>query len=197
MSDLHGSAPDRSRVALLVIDAINDFAFEEAGPVLAGALPMARRIRRLKQAARRVGIPTVYVNDNFGRWRSDFRTLIAHCLRPRARGRAVTRLLRPDRRDYFVLKPTHSGFYSTTLQLLLEHLEARTLILTGLLVDSCVLFTAQDAFVRGYRVVVPEDCVAARTAEDRRRALAQMRRGLQADTRGSGEIDLRKLARRR
>jgi nicotinamidase-related amidase len=197
MSDLHGSAPDRSRVALLVIDAINDFAFPEAGPVLAAALPMARRIRALKRAARRVGIPTLYVNDNFGRWRSDFRTLVAHGLGPRARGRAVTRLLRPDRRDYFVLKPRHSGFYSTTLELLLEHLGTRTLILTGLLVDSCVLFTAQDAFVRGYRVVVPEDCVAARTAEDRRRALAQMRRALKADTRGSEAIDLRALARRR
>src|SRR6185436_10932301 len=148
--DLHGSAPDSSPVVLLVIDAINDFQFVEGRQVLAEAHPMGVRIRRLKSMARQAGISTIYVNDNFGRWRSDFRTLIAHCLRQRARGRAVARLLRPDRRDYFVLKPKHSAFYSTTLELLLEHLRAQTLILTGLLADSCILFTAQDAFVRGY-----------------------------------------------
>ena len=191
--DLHGSAPDRSPVVLLVIDAINDFTFEESRPVLASALPMARRIRRLKRLARGVGIPTVYVNDNFGRWRSDFRSLVAHCLR--GRSRAVTRLLRPDLRDYFVLKPKHSGFYSTTLELLLEHLGARTLILTGLLADSCILFTAHDAHMRGYSLVVPPDCVAARTAEDVHRALAQMRRALKADIHPSAALDLKRLVR--
>jgi nicotinamidase-related amidase len=193
-ADLHGNAPDRSPVVLLVIDAINDFMFEEGGQVLASALPMARRIRRLKRLARRVGIPTVYVNDNFGKWRSDFRSLIAHCLR--ARSGAVTRLLRPDRRDYFVLKPKHSGFYSTTLELLLEHFRARTLILTGLLADSCILFTAQDAHMRGYDVIVPPDCVAARAAADSHRALEQMRRALKADTRASTALDLKRLIRR-
>jgi nicotinamidase-related amidase len=192
--DLHGSAVDSSPVVLLVIDAINDFDFEEGQAVLAAARPMARRIRRLKQRAGRAGIPTVYVNDNFGRWRSDFRTLVRHCLR--AQGRAVTRLLRPDRRDYFVLKPKHSGFYSTTLELLLEHLQARTLILTGLLADSCILITAQDAFIRGYDVVVARDCVAARAPADHRRALVQMRRALRADTRPAAAIDLQALIRK-
>ena len=110
--------------------------------------------------------------------------------------RAVTRLLRPDRRDYFVLKPKHSGFYSTTLELLLEHFRARTLILTGLLADSCILFTAQDAHMRGYDVVVPPDCVAARAAADSHRALEQMRRALKADTRASTALDLKRLIRR-
>jgi len=119
-SDLHGNAPDASSVVLLIIDAINDFKFKEARGVLTSALPMARRIRRFEARARSAGISTVYVNDNFGRWRSDFRTLIRHC--SQSRGRAVTRLLRPDRRDYFVLKPKPSAFYSTTLELLLEHL---------------------------------------------------------------------------
>ena len=188
--DLHGNAPDSSPVVLLVIDAINDFMFEEGWQVLADARPIAERIRRLKRRTRRAGIPTVYVNDNFGRWRSDFRALIAHCLRPAARGRSVTRLLRPDRLDYFVLKPKHSAFYSTTLELLLEHFRARALILTGLLADSCILSTALDAYMRGYELVVPADCVAARTPEDRRRALALMRRTLQTDTTPSGALDL-------
>ena len=179
-----------------MIDAINDFEFEEGLQVQADAYLMARRIRRLKQAARRAGIATVYVNDNFGRWRSDFSSLVAHCLRKTGRGRAVTGLLRPDRRDYFVLKPKHSAFYSTTLELLLDHLRARTLILTGLLADSCILLTAQEAHMRGFHVVVPGDCVAARVEEDRRRALAQMRRALGADTRPSTALDLAALRRR-
>jgi len=157
---------------------------------------MADRIRRFKYRARRSGVPTVYVNDNFGRWRSDFRNLVAHCLRRRARGRAVTALLRPDHQDYFVLKPKHSAFYATTLELLLEQLGARTLILTGLLADSCILATAHDAAMRGYRLIVPEDCVAARLAEDRRRALGHMRRALHADTECSTALDFRVLLRR-
>lgn len=194
-SNLHGSAPDRSPVVLLVIDAINDFDFEEGRRVLADAYPVAQRIRRLKQATRRAGIATVYVNDNFGRWRSDFRSLVSHCLRAAARGRTVTRLLQPDRRDYFVLKPKHSAFHSTTLDLLLEHLRARTVILTGLLADSCILLTAQEAHMRGYQVVVPADCVAARRPEDRRRALALMRRTLHADTRSAEALDVKALRR--
>jgi nicotinamidase-related amidase len=192
-SDLHGSAPDSSSVVLLIIDTINDFTFDQARGVLTSALPMARRIRRFKARARSAGIPTVYVNDNFGRWRSDFRALIRHC--SQSPGRTVTRLLQPDRRDYFVLKPKHSAFYSTTLELLLDHLGTRTLILTGLLADSCILLTAFDAHMRGYDVVVLADCVAARTAGDRRRALAQIRRALHAEVRPSTSLDLRRLLR--
>ena len=134
--------PIRPPLVLLVIDTINEFTFEGGRQVLADMSPVAERIGRLKEWVRRARIPTVYVNDNFGRRRSDFRALIAHCLRAASRGRAVTRLLRPDRLDYFVLKPKHSAFYSTALELLLEHFPARTLILTGLLADSCILFTA-------------------------------------------------------
>lgn len=178
----------RAARALLIIDVVNAFTFEEGPATLAAAIPVARRIRALKRAARRAKIPTIYVNDNFGQWRSDFRSLVAHCLRRASRGRPVGRALRPDRRDYFILKPKHSAFFSTPLELLLEHLGARTLILTGLLPDSCILFTAQDAHLRGYRVVVPSDCVAARSPEDHRRAPRQLERGLGADIRPAATI---------
>ena len=185
---LAGGDSRRAPRVLLIIDVVNDFTFEESTATLAAAIPMARRLRELKRAARRAGIPIIYVNDNFGRWRSDFRSLIAHCLRRASRGRLVVRTLRPDRRDYFILKPRHSAFFSTPLELLLEHLGAQTIILTGLLADSCVLITAQDAHLRGYRVIVPSDCVAARSAEDHRRAMAQLRRGLAADVRPAARI---------
>jgi nicotinamidase-related amidase len=193
-SNLHGSAPDRSPVVLLVIDAINDFDFADGRQVAADALLVAQRIRRLKRLARRAGIATVYVNDNFGRWRSDFRTLVAHCLRAAARGRAVTRLLRPDRRDYFVLKPKHSAFYHTALELLLKHLGTRTLVVTGLAGNICVLFTASDAYLRDLRLVVPADCTASNTEAENRAALDLMAKLLKADVRPAGEWTFEELA---
>lgn len=192
-----GAGRARAARALLIIDVINDFAFEEGAATLAAAIPMTGRIRQLKRAARRAGIPTVYVNDNFGRWRSDLRGLVDRCLRRGARGRAVVRSLRPDAEDYFILKPKHSAFFSTPLELLLEHLGTRTLVLTGLLADSCILFTAQDAHLRGYDIIVPSDGIAARKPEDHRRALAQLERSMDADVRPTAALLAAMAPRRR
>ena len=189
-SDLHGSAPDNARVALLLIDVINDLEFEGGAELLRHALPAAKRIAAFKQRCRRAGIPAVYVNDNFGKWRSDFKKLVSHCLNDNTRGQPVVELLKPERDDYFVLKPKHSGFFSTTLDLLLEHLGARTLILTGFTGDICILFTANDAFMRDYRLIIPSDCVVSESETENRRALKYMRRVLEADVRPSTEIKL-------
>jgi nicotinamidase-related amidase len=179
--DLHGSTPDKSDAALVLIDVINDFDFPEADQLLDFALPMARRLKELKQRAAAANIPAIYVNDNFGRWRSDFKHLVDHCLLPESRGREFVSLLQPDENDYFVLKPKHSGFFSTSLDLLLKYLEVKSLILTGLASDICVLFTANDAYMRDYDLYVPEDCVAANTAEANEYSLRQIRDILKAD----------------
>src|SRR2546423_14910596 len=102
--DLHGNAPDKSDVALLLIDVINDLDFPEGDQLLRHALPMARCIAALKERARQAGVPTIYANDNFGRWRSDFNAQVEHCLREGTRGRPIVELLRPQKDDYFVLK---------------------------------------------------------------------------------------------
>lgn len=191
--DLHGMAPDQSPVALLLIDVINDLDFPEGEQVLEHALPMARRIAELKRRAEAAGIPVVYINDNYGRWQSNFDRLVEHVLEGGARGEPVARLLRPQAEDYFVLKPKHSGFYSTTLDTLLDYLGAKTLILTGLATDICVLFTASDAYMRDFFLVIPEDCVAANSAQASERALELMRSVLKADTTPSTELDLEAL----
>ena len=86
--DLRGNAPDKSPVVLLLIDVINDFEFDEGAEALfKHALPAAKRIAALKKRVADAGIPSIYVNDNFGRWRSDFRTLVAHCIDDDTRGR--------------------------------------------------------------------------------------------------------------
>src|SRR6185503_5776615 len=113
--DLHGNAPDDSSVVLLLIDVINDLEFEGGDQLLTYALPAAEKIADLKRLTTLQGIPAIYVNDNFGKWRSDFKKLISHCLEDDVRGRPLAELLRPEPDDYFVLKPKNSGFFSTSL----------------------------------------------------------------------------------
>lgn len=184
--DLHGSAPDKSETALLIIDVINDLNFPEARQLMRHAPAMARKILKLKQRAKRAGVPVVYVNDNFGRWRSDLRSLVEHCRKGKAK--QIVDLLRPEQDDYFVLKPKHSGFFSSTLETLLQYFGAETLILTGIAGNYCVLFTANDAYMRDYKLVVPSDCTVSNTAAENREALNLMKNYLKADVRASEKI---------
>jgi nicotinamidase-related amidase len=190
--DLHGNAPDRGAVALILIDVINDLEFREGADMEAHARPMAEHLVALKRRAREAGIPCVYANDNFGRWRSDFTAIVEHCLHDGVRGRFLAEALAPDPDDYFVLKPKHSAFFSTTLDLLLDYLGSHTLILAGMAANLCVLFTAFDAHQRDFHLHVPSDCVASNTIEDTRQALGQMAR-IGIDTRPSDELDLARL----
>ena len=190
------SGKNNSSVALLLIDVINDLNFERADELLAPALPMARKIATLKREAARLQIPTIYVNDNFGQWKSDFRHTVEHCCADNSRGREISRALRPEASDYFVLKPKHSGFYATTLDVLLEYLKVDTLIITGIAANICVLFTANDAYMRDYRLFVPSDCVASNSAEETENSLRQMKTVLKADIRPSAAIELSVLKER-
>jgi nicotinamidase-related amidase len=191
--DLHGNVPDKAPVALVLIDVINDLEFPGGELLVRHALPMARRLAALKKRARAANIPSIYVNDNFGKWQSDLTRLLEHSLATENRGRPMVELLRPEADDYFVLKPKHSGFFSTTLDILVEYLQVDTLILTGVAGNICVQFTAQDAFLRDLGIVVPSDCVASNDENANRLALDHMRTVLKADTRPSGELDLEKL----
>ena len=193
--DLHGSVPDKSNVALLLIDTINALEFPEAGQLARHAVPMAERIAALKRRAKAAGIPAVYVNDNFGRWQSDLTKLIAHVMEAGGAGRRMMDLLHPEEDDYFVLKPKHSGFFSTTLDTLLIYLGVKTLILTGVAGNICVLFTANDAYMRDFHLVIPADCVASNTVEENDHALRQASAIFKADLTPSTELDLGALKR--
>ncbi|HSK73008.1 MAG TPA: isochorismatase family cysteine hydrolase [Pyrinomonadaceae bacterium] len=191
--DLHGNAPDKSNVALLIIDMISDFDFEDGEIVLENALPVAKNLAKLKEKAGKANVPVIYVNDNFGKWQSDFKKLLAHCQSETSRGREIADLLAPKEEDYFVLKPKHSAFYSTTLDVLLEYLEVETLILTGIATDICILFTANDAYMRDFYLYIPRDCVATKKEIENEHALKFLEKNLKADTRPSTEIDFEEL----
>jgi nicotinamidase-related amidase len=144
---------------------------------------------RLKRRAQKAGVPVIYVNDNFGRWKSDFRRTIEYCAHD-GRSREVVNLLLPEETDYFVLKPKHSGFFSTTLETLLRYLETQSLILTGIAGNFCVLFTANDAYMRDFNLFVPSDCTVSNTKKENDSALWLMKKFLKADTRLSSRIVL-------
>jgi nicotinamidase-related amidase len=191
--DLHGAAPDKCPVALLLIDWINDLEFDAGEQLFPQALAAAKATAGLRRRAKQAGVPVIYCNDNFGRWRSDFRSQLEHVLKDDVRGRPIAELLAPDGKDYFVLKPKHSGFHSTTLDVLLAHLGATTLILTGVAGNFCVLFTAHDAYMRDFRLIVPRDCLASERDADNRHALEHMANACKADTGPSSGIDFAKL----
>ena len=188
--DLHGSVPEKSTVALLLIDVISDFDFPDSDKLLTQARAIVPSLAELKRRAREAGIPSIYVNDNYGRWTSDFRGQLDHCLSENAKGRSIVSALEPLERDYSVLKAKHSGFYGTTLDLVLRYLGAKSLIVTGFTTDICVLFTANDAYMREYRLWIPEDCAAAVEPAHHAAAIDYMKRVLDADVRPSAAMDL-------
>ena len=187
----------RSTVALLLIDVINDMDFAGSSRLVRQAIPMAKRLARLKARAAEAGVPAVYINDNFGEWQSDFRRLVEHCIHEDVPGRRVATILRPSDDDYFVLKPKHSAFFGTTLDTLLEFLGTRTIVLTGIAANICVLFSANDAYMRDYRLFVPRDCTVSNSRAESAYALKQMKTILKADIRPSTSLRFATLEARR
>ncbi len=114
-------APDKSKVALLLIDVINDLEFDGGEKLLPHAIPMAASLAALKRRAKAAGIPAIYSNDNFGRWRSDFRRLVQHCLEDNVRGKQIVaqisarggRLFRPQAETFSFL--SHESRYSCSI----------------------------------------------------------------------------------
>jgi len=181
-----------ARTAVLLVDVINLFDFPAGGVLARRALGPASNIARLRDRAHAAGVPVIYVNDNWGRWRSDFKAIVADCSQAGRAGASIARRLAPTPRDFFVLKPHLSGFHETPLDTLLQAGDVRTVVIAGFAADNCVFFTAADAHMRDYRVVVPSDCCASEEETERRQALARMRRILHADTPSSRRIRLRR-----
>jgi nicotinamidase-related amidase len=177
----------------LLIDVINDLAFDGSDAIVAQAESMAGSLARLKRRATVAGVPAIYINDNFGQWRSDFRRTVAHCTARSSPGHRVSSRLRPTARDYFVLKPKHSGFFDTTLDTLLETLRIRRVILTGIAGNICVLFTANDAYMREYKIFAPADCIVSNTAADNDHALRQIETVLKGTVSASPQLRFRPL----
>jgi nicotinamidase-related amidase len=181
------------KTALLIVDMISDFEFEDGEKLCPHALVAAEKIHDLKGRAKDHGAAVIYVNDNYGRWNEDFRAFAARIGSSSAKGGEITKLLAPDKNDLYVLKPQRSGFYETPLSVLLQSLKVVNLIIAGVTTDICVLFTAHDAYMRGFQVYVPADCSAAVEVKHHTSALELLERVADARIDASENIDFVKL----
>jgi len=172
---------------LLIIDFFNPEGFKLTPGIAKPALAAARQTARLKDRLRKAGVPTIYANDNFGHWQSEFGSLVAKCRELAGPAGEVATMLAPRAGDWSVLKPRHSAFYGTPLEFMLEELRARAVILTGISADACITMTAHDAHMRKFSVWVPRNCVAAAAPAHTRKALQQLERVADADTRRAGD----------
>jgi len=189
----NGWPPERAATVLIILDMISDFDFPDGTRILRSARRIAPRIYNLKERMHAAGLATIYVNDNLGPWRSDMPQLVRQCKTEGVKSADVTAMMAPRPHDYFVLKPRHSAFYATPLEHLLNHLQAQRLILTGVTSHQCVMFTANDAHVRNFELIVPRDCIAAPKPADTNFALKYFSSVLNADTRPSTSIQPRRL----
>ncbi|MCM3571369.1 cysteine hydrolase family protein [Neobacillus mesonae] len=170
---------NESKTALIIIDMINDFDFH-SGPVLANkAKKIAQPIKKLKDHFNRMKMPVVFINDHYNLWQADYQRIIQHC--QNSYSQPILQLLHPEKDDFFLIKPKHSAFYGTALNTLLHQLKADTLILTGIAGNICVLFTANDAYMREFRLLVPSNCVASVDDQDNTYALKMMQNVLKAN----------------
>ena len=186
-------AKDRASAAaaLLIVDMISTWAFPDAKRLLPMALLIAPRIAALKSRFRKGGLPVIYANDNHGRWRSDFRQVLELSMTHGGNGLRISQQLAPDADDYFVLKPRHSAFFMTPLDLLLEHLKVRRIYITGVAADQCVLLTATDARMRDYETAVPKDCIASQSRARNGRAIEYFEDVLGIPTTASQRLRIR------
>lgn len=176
--------------ALLVIDMISDWQFEDADKLLPRACEMAQTIRALKQRCQEAGMPIIYANDNHGRWRSDFQQRIREAEQSHEKAACIGRLLKPGEDDYLILKPRHSAFVATPLHIVLSNLHVHKLVLTGVTTDQCVLATAIEARMHQFDVWCPSDCVTTLSDTRQRRTLDHMTEVLKVCTTPSTSLEL-------
>ena len=174
------------REALIIIDMLNDFV---TGPLKTeNAAKIIPKIKSLIQKARENGIPVIYSNDahlpNIDR---EFDKWGPHAIKG-TEGAEVIEELKPNEGDYIIEKRRYSGFYQTDLDMLLRELKVETVILTGLHTHICVKHTAADAFFRGYKIIIPKDCVTSFTQEDHEWGLKYEREVYNAEITNSEEI---------
>jgi len=187
----------RSERVLLLVDFINPLDFPGGESLAPQAVEAARATAALKERLAGQGVATIYANDNYGVWQSDFHTMVATCLGMQGPAGEIARLLYPQAADLTILKPRHSAFFASPLELLLRDMQARDLVICGLATDICVQMTAMDAFLRQYRTWVPADCTAAESPETKTASLDYMASVLKCDTAPSAAAKPRRKSGRR
>ncbi|GAI68207.1 unnamed protein product [marine sediment metagenome] len=162
-----------AREALLVMEMLKDFVERGAPLEVPSARKILPKVKLRIEEARKKGIPVVYICDAHRAQDEEFKRWPAHAILG-TKGAEVVEELKPQKTDFVVKKRRYSGFLGTDLDLLLKELKVEKLHLTGVLTNICVFFTAAEAAMRGYKVVVYRDSVAALSEKDHKFALDQL-----------------------
>jgi nicotinamidase-related amidase len=175
-----------ARRALVVIDMINTYEHEDAERLRESAARAVPVIRELLERARDAGAPVIYVNDNFGQWRSHQRALVENALESE-HGSLVEPIV-PDEDAMFVVKARHSIFYETPFGYLLRQEGIEEIVLTGQATEQCILYSALDAHIRHIPVIVPRDAVAHIHEDLAEAALRMMELNMEAEVVRAGDL---------
>ncbi|MFC0274869.1 isochorismatase family cysteine hydrolase [Metabacillus herbersteinensis] len=181
----------KKKTALLIIDMINNFKFENGTVLAERANDIAQPIYQLKKEMKKGELPIVYINDHYDLWQANYEKIAQKCTN--SLSQPIIDLLYPENDDYFLIKPKHSAFYGTALNTLLYSLGVQTLIITGIAGNICVLFTANDAYMREYSLIVPSDCITSNDIKDNEYALTMMKNVLKASVTPSLQLNLNNM----
>ncbi|MGA5563797.1 isochorismatase family cysteine hydrolase [Streptomyces platensis] len=174
--------------ALIVIDMLNSYEHADAELLLPSVRQALPHITALIERARKNDVEIIYVNDNFGLWRSHHDELLDTVLSgPHA---DLVEPVRPDEKSLFVVKARHSVFFETPLEYLLRQHGVDTIVLCGQVTEQCVLYSALDAHIRHIRVIVAEDACAHIHGDLAAAALRMMERNMQARIARSADPDV-------
>ncbi|RWA15591.1 isochorismatase hydrolase [Mycolicibacterium elephantis DSM 44368] len=169
-----------SDTAVLVIDMMNTYRHPDAEKLAPHVAEIIDPLAQLVAEAReRDDVELIYVNDNYGDFSAQFDDIVNAALdgeRPE-----LVKPIVPPKGCRLMTKVRHSAFYATSLAYLLGQLEPKRVILTGQVTEQCILYTALDAYVRHFPVVVPPDAVAHIDPELSDAALTMMRSNMSAD----------------
>ena len=174
------------RRALVVIDMINTYDHEDAERLRASAEEVVPVIGALLERARDASAPVIYVNDNFGQWRSDQRALVENAIG--SEHGSLVEPIAPNEDAMFVVKARHSIFYETPLDYLLDQEGVDEVVMVGQATEQCVLYSALDAHIRHIPVIVPRDAVAHIHEDLAEAALRMMEINMEAEVVGADEI---------
>lgn len=175
------------RTALLIIDMLNDYAHEDGDRLRENARPVVPVIAGIARRARDAGQLVVWVNDNHGDWAADRESLLASARE--GAGSELIDPIAPDRDVPFIVKSRHSVFYGSPLEYLLNVEQVGRLVLTGQVTEQCILYSALDAYLRRFSLVVARDGVAAIDDELADAALRMMASNMRADVLDADEIE--------
>lgn len=176
----------KTKCALLIIDMLNDFKFPNGETLAAATKNIVSPILKIKEHFRSKDWPVIYINDHYQLWKADINLLVDHITNEVSA--PIIKEIKPEDEDYFLIKPKHSAFYATSLSTLLSELDVDSVVVTGVAGNICVLFTANDAYMREFNIYVPKDAIASEQEKFNNYALSMMENVLKAEIRPSAEL---------